>query len=323
MRRPVNTFHPSNTPNPLLCPHELHSIRQPTENQEPHQDFPLIKKARRHATVEIVTDTDTAQTITFGLVLGPGTSGRDWANQARATEGEGFTSLLMPDTLWTPSPFPTLAAAAAVTSTLRLRTWVIAAPLRSPHVVARESSALQLLSDGRFELGIGTGRPDAEREAELLGLPWGSVGDRMSQVEQVITTVRGTVSPVPQIIVTAAGPRMLAAAGRSADRVALALSPAATEQDLALAVDRARAAGATRLSMQLTGLAGRLPTWLSRSGLDPQALADAGAVGMLTGGPAEMAETLGRRTEVFGIDEFIVPGELAEYFAPVINRLSR
>ena len=163
--------------------------------------------------------------LSFGLVLGPGRSGRDWANQARTTEGQGFTSLLMPDTLWTPSPFPTLAAAAAVTSTLRLRTWVIAAPLRSPAVVVRESSALQLLSDGRFELGIGTGRPDAEREAELLGVPWGTAGDRIAQVEQDHPAVREQVSPVPQIVVTAAGPRMIAAAGRSADRVAPGPAP--------------------------------------------------------------------------------------------------
>lgn len=265
-------------------------------------------------------------TLTFGLILGPGhsgNSGREWADRARATEGQGFTSLLMPDTFWTPSPFPTLAAAAAVTSTLRLRTWVIAAPLRPAAVVVRETSALQLLSDGRFELGIGTGRPDAKREAELLGVQWGTAGERISQVEQVIAAVRKEVQPAVQVIVAATGPRMITAAATFADRVALALPPMANEQELSAAVDRARAAGATRLSLQLTGLAGRLPAWLSRSGLDPRILAEAGAVGMLTGDSSEMAETITRRAELFGIDEYIVPGDLAEYFAPVINALSR
>ena len=273
-----------------------------------------------HTTTEPTT---TGHALAFGLIVGPGRSGREWVDQARTTEGQGFTSLLMPDTLWTPSPFPTLAAAAAVTSTLRLRTWVIAAPLRSPAAVVRESSALQLLSDGRFELGIGTGRPDAEREAELLGVPWGTAGERINQVEQVIAAVREKVQPVPQVIVTAVGPRMVAVAGRCADRVALALPPTASEQELHAAVDRARAAGATRFSQQLTGLAGRLPTWLSRSGLDPRVLADSGAAGMLTGDVVEMADTLTRRTELLGIDEYVVPGDLAEYFAPVISRLSR
>ena len=119
-----------------------------------------------------MTDND----ISFGLVLTPTGTGRNGSKQVRDVEQQGWTSLLIPDTLWTPSPFPALAAAAAVTTTLRLRTWVLAAPLRSPAAVVREASALQLLSDGRFELGIGTGRPDAEREAGLLGVPWGIGG---------------------------------------------------------------------------------------------------------------------------------------------------
>jgi alkanesulfonate monooxygenase SsuD/methylene tetrahydromethanopterin reductase-like flavin-dependent oxidoreductase (luciferase family) len=133
-----------------------------------------------------VTDND----ISFGLIFTPAGTGREWVEAVRKVEQQGWTSLLIPDTLWTPSPFPALAAAAAATTTLRLRTWVIAAPLRSPTVVAREASTLQQLSDGRFELGIGSGRPDAEQEAELLGVLWGTAADRIGQVQQVITTVR-------------------------------------------------------------------------------------------------------------------------------------
>jgi alkanesulfonate monooxygenase SsuD/methylene tetrahydromethanopterin reductase-like flavin-dependent oxidoreductase (luciferase family) len=267
-----------------------------------------------------MTDID----ISFGLVLTPTGSGRAWTEQARSAEQQGWTSVLVPDTLWTPSTFPTLAAAAAVTTTLRLRTWVLAAPLRSPAAVVRESSALQVLSDGRFELGIGTGRPDAEREAGLLGVPWGSAADRIRQVEQVVAAVREQVHPVPRIVVTAAGPRMLAAAARSADRIGLALPPNATDQDLATSADRVRAlaSGPIGLSQQLSGLSGRLPAWLTSGGLDPQALADAGATGMLVGDAAAMAETLRRRAETVGVSEFIVPGELADDFAPVIGLLS-
>ncbi len=117
---------------------------------------------------------------------------------------------------------------------------------------------------------------------------------------------------------------MLAAAAASADRIGLALPPTATESDLRVAVDRVSAAAATPpgVSLQLSGLAGRLPTWLSRSGLDPKALAAAGAVGMLTGDPEQMADTLRRRRDEFGIDEVIVPGELADDFAPVISLLT-
>jgi len=180
-----------------------------------------------------------------------------------------------------------------------------------------------LLSDDRFELGIGSGRPDVEREAAQLGMPWGSAGDRIRQVEQVIAAVREQVSPTQQIVVTAVGPRMLASAARTADRIGLAIPPQASEEELGAAATRARdaAAGPISLSQQLTGLAGRLPQWLSHSGLNPESLA--GTAGMLTGDVAQMVDTLLQRQETTGIDEFIVPGELAEYFAPVINRIRR
>ncbi len=263
--------------------------------------------------------------LSFGLVVTPRAGGREWVELARSAEQQGWTSLLVPDTLWTASPFPALAAAAACTSELRLRTWVLAAPFRHPAAVVREASALQLLSDGRFELGIGSGRPDAEREADRLGVPWGSAGDRIRQVEAVISAVRESVRPAPAVIVAAGGPRMLSAAGRIADRVALALPPTATPEELHSAVDRltAVASRSLRFSLQLSGVAGRLPDWLSRSGLDAGLLAQAGAVGMLTGDVAAMADTVRAHRESTGVDEIIVPGDLADEFAPVITELRR
>jgi len=175
-----------------------------------------------------MTDSDVKDTdIAFGLVLTPSGTGNQWAERIRAAEQQGWTSVLVPDTLWTVSPFPALAAAAAVTSDIRLRTWVLAAPLRSPAVVARETAALQALSDGRFELGIGTGRPDAEREAGQLGVPWGSAADRREQVIRVAAEVRSKVNPAPPVVMAAVGPRMLELAGSTADRIALALPPLA------------------------------------------------------------------------------------------------
>ena len=262
--------------------------------------------------------------LSYGLVAVPDGSGAQWTERVRSAEQDGWTSLLVPDTLWTPSPFPALAAAAGVTNELRVRTWVIAAPLRSPAAVVRESSALQMLSDGRFELGIGSGRPDAERDAARLGVPWGTGRQRIDQAAGVISAVREQVQPPPEIIVAAAGPRMLARTAPLADRVAVVLPPQATEEDLAAAIERVRnAAGrALPLSLQLVGLAGRLPAWLQRGGLDARALEATGAVGMLTGDAAPMADTLLELRSTLGIDEFVVPGELAEFFVPVITRLA-
>ena len=119
--------------------------------------------------------------ISYALVAVPGESGRGWADQARAVEQPGLDQPPRPGHDVDPSPFPALAAAAGATNTLRLRTWVIAAPLRSPAAVVREAAALQRLSDGRFELGIGSGRPDAEQRCGPVGRPLGTGRQRIDQ----------------------------------------------------------------------------------------------------------------------------------------------
>ena len=214
-----------------------------------------------------MTDND----ISFGLVLTPTGTGREWVEAVRKVEQQGWTSLLIPDTLWTPSPFPALAAAAAVTTTLRLRTWVIAAPLRSPAAIVRESATLQQLSDGRFELGIGTGRPDAEREAAILGVPWGTAGAAYRPGPAGDRRGAGEGRPDP----TDRGHR-----GRPADAGRRGRVGRPDRAGPATDGHRTGAAGRRRsgpldgrriagLSLQVSGLAGRLPSWLSRSGLDP------------------------------------------------------
>ena len=64
-----------------------------------------------------------------------------------------------------PSPHLLLAAAAVVTSTIRLGTAVSILPLYNPIRVAEEAGTLDLLSGGRFELGIGRGAPGEARIA--------------------------------------------------------------------------------------------------------------------------------------------------------------
>jgi alkanesulfonate monooxygenase SsuD/methylene tetrahydromethanopterin reductase-like flavin-dependent oxidoreductase (luciferase family) len=267
--------------------------------------------------------------VSCAVVSVPGPDARGWLDSVRRLEQEGWDALLVPDTMWTPSPFPALAAAAAVTSRLRLRTWVLAAPMRSAAAVVREASALQQLSGGRFELGIGPGRPDAEGEAARLGVSWGSAADRIGQVEHVADAVRRGVQPAPPIVVTAAGDRMLAAAGRVADRIGLAAPPQATAEDLAAmaaragdAVARGGAGRRVSLTQQVLGIHGRLPQWLARSGLDAAALSAAGAVGMLAGSPQQMVRSILERRDRLGIDEVVVPAEMADDFLPVLEGLS-
>ena len=79
-----------------------------------------------------------------------------WLSLARRAEDLGYSALLMPDGLHSLSPLPALAVAAGATTTLRVGTWVLAAPLRPPRLAAWDAHTLSRLTGGRFELGIGT-----------------------------------------------------------------------------------------------------------------------------------------------------------------------
>jgi len=265
--------------------------------------------------------------IRFGVIATPRGDARAWAAQVAAFEAAGWDTLLVPDTLWTTSPFPALAAAAAATTRLRLRPWVLAAPFRTPGALVREASALHELSGGRFELGIGTGRPDAEGEATRLGVAWGSAGERVAALERAVTAVRDAVSPPPPIAVAASGPRMLALAGRVADRVAPALPPAADETALAAAVHAVRAAATGRaappgVTQAIVGVGDHLPARLEQHGLDAATLAAQGAVGLVPSDPSELAALLHERQERYGIDEYVVAEELATTLAPTVANLA-
>ncbi|MFE3321028.1 LLM class flavin-dependent oxidoreductase [Nocardia sp. NPDC059195] len=98
----------------------------------------------------------------FGIVLMP-QSGVEWTRTVTEAESQGYRTLMLPDTLYTPSPLIALAAAAAVTDNLRLRPNVLAAPFRSAATTVRETSALQLLSNSRFELAAHPPRPHPRR----------------------------------------------------------------------------------------------------------------------------------------------------------------
>ncbi|MEV0298104.1 LLM class flavin-dependent oxidoreductase [Nocardia sp. NPDC050710] len=260
----------------------------------------------------------------FGMVVTP-RSAAAWKDGVRDAEKQGYATVLLPDTLYTPSPLPALAVAAAVTETVRLRPNVLAAPLRHPAALAREVAALQLFSEGRFELGIGAGRPEAAAEAERLAVPWGSAARRREQLFEAVAAVRAAVDPVPEIMIAGSGPRMLAAAADVADRILLAAMPQATEDDLAemVRIVRDNTDRDIRFTHQLVGLGDQLPHWISqRLGLTPAGLREAGAAGLLDADPVEAARVLDYRREKYGIDELIVPDELSRAFAPVLARFA-
>ena len=106
----------------------------------------------------------------FGVVAPVTTDPPTWLARVRRIADSGYSTLLMPDfPLLQPAPGPTLATVAALTD-LRVGTWVYASPLRPAWLTAWEAHSLSQLTDGRFELGIGTGRPGIDDELRAKGM---------------------------------------------------------------------------------------------------------------------------------------------------------
>jgi len=119
--------------------------------------------------------------IRFGLVWnGAGSP----VEVARHAEDAGYASLLFPDHTGMVAPIPAMAAAAAVTSRIRLGTQVINVAFRPLGALAQELAAIDIISGGRLDFGVGAGY--AEAEVRSLGLPFPSAGERVRDVARTL-----------------------------------------------------------------------------------------------------------------------------------------
>ncbi|MCZ7531322.1 MAG: LLM class flavin-dependent oxidoreductase [Acidimicrobiia bacterium] len=131
----------------------------------------------------------------FGVQMSEATSGAEWAEKARRIEGNGFSTLFMPDhfddTML--APMPAIAMAAAATQTLRVGTLVLGNDYKHPAVVAKEAATIDLLSDGRLELGIGAGWMIADYEE--IGWEYDRPGVRIERLEEAVVVIKGAWAP--------------------------------------------------------------------------------------------------------------------------------
>ncbi len=289
----------------------------------------------------------------FGVVAASARTGEEWAEKARRIEALGYNTLVIPDNVQhTLAPFPALAWAAAATRTLRVGTYVIANDYRNPVMLAKDAATLDLLTDGRFELGIGAGRPTAAADNPMLGIPFEAGGVRVARLAESLAIIKpllagqratatGThyaaadaeISPLPvqqprlPILIAGSGPRLLALAAHEADIVALGVGPDATEAVVAEKLALLREAAGERfaqleINLNLMMVGEQMPRWIAAQfGADAAQLARSGAVPVLTGTTDAMCDTLERRRETLGISYIIVSDELMEALAPVVERL--
>jgi len=177
-------------------------------------------------------------------------SSEEWITKARQAEDYGYTTFLIRDHFIREpfgdqlAPLIALMAAASVTKTLRVGSLVLDNDYRHPVMLAKEAATLDLLSNGRFELGIGAGW--LRSEYEQAGMAFETPGVRVSRLEESLHVLKGlfadqpltfagnyyTVTnldgfpkpvqrPHPPILVGAGSKRMLALAAREANIVGI------------------------------------------------------------------------------------------------------
>jgi probable F420-dependent oxidoreductase len=180
------------------------------------------------------------------LSTAPDGSGRSWAEQARKVEDLGFSTLLMPDHFGDQlAPVPALMAAADATTTLKVGALVFDNDYRHPLVLAKEAATLDLLSDGRLELGLGAGwmRSDYDQS----GIAYDPPAERVDRFEEGVAVITGLLEtdgpfsftgthytvtghsgtprpaqrPRPPIIIGGGGRRVLGIAARRAEIVSI------------------------------------------------------------------------------------------------------
>ena len=110
--------------------------------------------------------------------------------RAREAESIGFSHVCIHDHL-TPqlAPIPLLTVVAAVTERIRLCPLVFNNDLRHPAVLAQELATLDLLSEGRLEVGLGAGWNEPEYVA--TGMRFDEASVRIDRLEEAIAVVRG------------------------------------------------------------------------------------------------------------------------------------
>jgi probable F420-dependent oxidoreductase len=181
----------------------------------------------------------------FGVQVSQGSSYADWRDKARKIEDLGYSTLFMPDHFGQElAPMPAIAMAAAHTTTLRIGSLVFDNDYKHPAILAKEAATIDLLSDGRIELGIGAGWMKTDYDA--LGLPYDPPAIRVDRFEEAVRVIKGCFAgepftmhgeqyritdyaswpapaqrPAPPILIGGGGKRVLSIAGREADIVGI------------------------------------------------------------------------------------------------------
>ena len=271
-----------------------------------------------------VEATGEARRFRFGVVAPLRTELPAWRDQVCRIADSGFSTLLMPDVQqWQPAPGPTLAVAATIAD-LRVGTWMYASPLRMSWSLAWEAHSLSVLTEGRFEMGLGTGRPGIEDELRELGLPVVSPGQRLSQVRDAVTSLRELDGPDLRtpVVMAVRGPKAQALAADMADTVTFATSPDDSRAEIMRLATEFRELRDLELALHVAVVGDAVSPFMAPPDTDPAALRAADSLMVLPRDPSAAAEEILRRREEGGFSYVVVGANAADALAPVVAELT-
>jgi len=125
----------------------------------------------------------------FSLQAGEAASRREWVDLVKRVDDAGLDMLVTADHLGNSlSPLVPLATAAEVSGRLRLGVMVLNNDFHHPSLLAREAATLDLISDGRLELGLGAGH--AQPEYERAGIGFDQAPIRVDRLEEAVVVLR-------------------------------------------------------------------------------------------------------------------------------------
>ena len=297
---------------------------------------------------------DEERSFRFGITASRAASRQEWVEKVRRIEALGYSTLTVsdhfPDRL---AVVPALMSAADVTETLRVASWVFCNDFRHPALLYKEAATIDLLSDGRFELGIGAGW--LKSEYAMTGIPFDPPRVRVARMEEAVRVIKGLAAdgpfefegehyrisglegaprpaqrPLPPLYIGGGGKRLLSFAAREANIVGICakarpeggldgsdITSEATRRKLGWV----REAAGTR-TPELNILVYIFEVTDDRVGTAQRYADELPGLSaedvlesphVLIGTPDQMAEDLRRRREVFGISYFVINTGDAEH----------
>ena len=181
----------------------------------------------------------------FGVQASKAASRHEWVEMAKKAETHGYDVLTMPDHFDDQlAPVPALMTAADATTSLRIGALVWDNDYKHPLVLAKELATMDVLSDGRLEIGIGAGW--MRSDYDTAGMQYDSPGVRIDRFIEGVDVIRGHMGadvfsysgkhytianlnglpkpvqqPCPPILVGGGGKRVLTYAAREVDIVGI------------------------------------------------------------------------------------------------------